>query len=987
MRSNPVDQSFNAGEISPRLAARTDFQKYKAALETAENVIPLPEGGLMRRAGTRYIAALKSSSVLGKLKRFEFSETQAYVIEMGASIFRFYRYQGQILAANVTAAAIVNGTFAADIASWTDRDTGGTAASTWNSAGYAQLLGDGTEYAWLSQTITGVTNNEVISLQFQIIGAPGDEVLLRVGTTATGGEIVSDKAFKVGYHVYTFTATATTIYIGFRTTTAKALGFDNVAILDNAALELQTPYAEADLPTIFGPQSADVLYLFHPDYPGYKLERLANTSWSLVEVAWQDGPWLAENDTATTLTFSAATGLGVTVTASAITGINDGEGFKSTDVGRLIRLTDNTTVNWGWAVITAFTSTTVVTADVKRTVVVATAETKWRLGAWSGTTGYPRCAAFYEQRLFAAGTTDQPHSFWGSQSADFENMSPDSANSSGVWNATVEDDDALDYTISSDQVQAIIWMSPGEDTLVIGTASGEWTPSSAGAVLTPSDITVRQQTNHGSANIAPVRVDHVVLFVQKAERKLQEFGFSFDVNGYRAFDMTRLAQHITRGGIVQMDYAEEQGSLVAAVRNDGQLLLMTYRREEDVVGWSRSIIGGSFQGGDAVVESVVVIPGADGTGSGQIQDSTSRDEIWLIVKRTIDEVTKRYIEVIERDHETGDAQEDSYYSDSLITLDNSIAITAATKADPVVVTAGTHGLSNGDTIRTTDVVGMTELNTNSYVVGVVDADNVRLMDPDVVAYITAATQANPVVITVLDGIDDIANADVIGITGVSGMTQLNGNVYTVANKNTANKTFELSGVNGTGYGAYTSGGSVYDSTDGTAFTTYISGGKLNKKVTAISGLSHLEGETVKILGDGAIMPDETVASGAITLDSAVSVAQIGLAYSHKIKTLKFEGGTAAGTAIGKPKQVFGITFVVLNSHTVNFGRDADNLDKIDFREVSDAMDAAVPFYTGERFVEFAGDWNTDSRIYIEDDDPVPFTLLAMAPEIDIREMK
>ena len=161
--------------------------------------------------------------------------------------------------------------------------------------------------------------------------------------------------------------------------------------------------------------------------PVYKLQRYGHTSWSLVQVAWQDGPWLEENETTTTLTFSAATGLGVTVTASAITGINDGEGFKATDVGRLIRLTDGT-LNWGWAIITAWTSTTVVTVDVRRTVVVTTAETKWRLGSWSATTGYPICGTFYEQRLFAANTTEQPQTFWAAQTADFENMAPDSPN-------------------------------------------------------------------------------------------------------------------------------------------------------------------------------------------------------------------------------------------------------------------------------------------------------------------------------------------------------------------------------------------------------------------------------------------------------------------------------------------------------------------------------------------------------------------------------
>ena len=97
-RSNPYTPSFNAGELSPRLAARTDFTKYPAGLETCVNMIPLAEGGLMRRPATRYVAELKSSFVKGRIRPFQFSTTQAYAYELGEKIMRFYRHQGQIVA-------------------------------------------------------------------------------------------------------------------------------------------------------------------------------------------------------------------------------------------------------------------------------------------------------------------------------------------------------------------------------------------------------------------------------------------------------------------------------------------------------------------------------------------------------------------------------------------------------------------------------------------------------------------------------------------------------------------------------------------------------------------------------------------------------------------------------------------------------------------------------------------------------------------------
>ena len=132
-------------------------------------------------------------------------------------------------------------------------------------------------------------------------------------------------------------------------------------------------------------------------------------------------------------------------------------------------------------------------ADVIRAFNTTSAVTTWRLGAWSDTTGHPATVAFFEQRFAAARTTEQPQTFWLSQSADLENMRPDSFVASAV---TVEDDDALDFTIAADQVNAICWLSPGPQQ-VLGTLGGEWIVRSDGPVLTPTDIDVKRQTAHG----------------------------------------------------------------------------------------------------------------------------------------------------------------------------------------------------------------------------------------------------------------------------------------------------------------------------------------------------------------------------------------------------------------------------------------------------------------------------------------------------------
>lgn len=831
-RVHELYSSFNAGELSARLAARLDFVKYPAGLETCENIIVLSEGGATRRPSTRYVAEVKSSSVKGRIKPFQFSTVQAYVLQLADSAMRFIRHQAQITVAN-TDAAISNGTFTSNITGWDDVSTGGAGNQISHDAtnGRLTLETSGTaadDIGWAEQDVTTTNTNQEHVIKFRVMGAPGDKIEFQVGTASSGAQTLTAVEKEVGYHCVAFTPTTSPFYVQFRNrglNADKDVQIDDVSIIDNSAVEIDTPWAEAELYDVEGPQSADVLYLFHDDTPTYKLQRFGHTTWSLVEVPWQDGPYLDLNLTSTTLTPSATSGVAVTVTASSIVGINDNTGFQTTDIGRLVRIDNPASgIAWGWGIIVGWTSTTVVTVHVKKAFAATTADVRWKLGSWSETTGYPQVATFFEERLYAANTTDQPQTLWASQKDDFENQKPDDDDD------TVEADDAFSRTLSADTVDAIYWLSAGENSLAIGTSGGEWIPKSEGATLTALDITIRRQTTHGSAKIQPMRVGSVVLFAQRAKRKLREFGLSAQsvADTYVAPDMSRLAQHITLGGIVEMAFAEEPESIAWIVRNDGQLLSMTYRRDEDVVGWGRHIIGGSFGSGNAVVESVTVIPGADG--AGQVQDSTPRDEVWLIVKRTINGATKRYIEFFERSLENGDDQEDAYYADSLVTYDGAAA-------------------------------------------------------------------------------------------------------------------------------------------------------------TTMTGLGHLEGETVKVWADGAIHPDKTVASSQITLDSSKSVVQMGLAYTHKLKPLKIAAGNPAGTPVGKIKRIYGVTFVLLNSHTISFGPDSDTLTEKDFRTVSDAMDEAAPLFTGEKFYEFPGAWTRDARIVIESDDPAPFTLLAMAPEVNVNPLK
>ena len=889
-RANAFVPAFNAGEFSPRMAARVDLAQYHFAGETFENLILLQQGGFMRRPGTRYVNAVKTESLKSRLLSFVFSTVQAYAIEAGNNYFRFYKDLGQIVVAD-TDAAISNGDFTSNIAGWTDRsgvlelpfyaetgtftaglvvtgatslangtilsvnkgvldsgtagtltltgatgtfqdgeaitDTGtgaattdfttlgGTAAAISHDSADGRLNLDGLtdDYAWAEQAVATTATGTEHVLRFRVPGVQGDKIQLRIGTTPTGNDIAEDKELGAGWHAYPFTPTASPFHVQFRAT-GKTIQIDDVSLADNAAAAVTTPYATTDLDAIKYAQTADIMYLASPDHKPRRLLRWGHAGWSLEEVDFNDGPWGSVNVTATKLTPGATTGLGVAITADSTVGINDGRGFLASDVGRLLRIDHSGA--WGWAVIAVVNSTVSVTADIRRDFGAVTPIDQWRLGAWSDTTGWPRAVTFYESRSAWAGTRQQPQTVWMSQSGDFQNMQPDDGAS------LVADDDAIARTIASQTVNAILWMLPA-GKLVAGTTANQLVLRSTldDEPITPVNFSVKPQTTRASADIGAIAIDEAAIFAQRGKRRLLAFGFN--QGGYRAFDLTVFAEHVTRGDIAELAYQEEPHSIVWVLRADGVLAALTYRPEQEVIGWSRHIVGGAFGAGDAVVESIATIPGGPAVGT------QARDELWCIVRRTVNGATRRYVEVFEKDYEDGDVPADAFYVDSGLTYDG------------------------------------------------------------------AAT-------------------------------------------------------------------------------------------AAITGLDHLEGETVKVLAEGAVHPDRTVTGGSIALDASYTKVHAGLGYTHKYKSLKMEGGGTIGSAITQTRRIGRLGLVLDNTLGLKLGDDEARLKEVPFRTVGDPMDTAVPPFTGEKIVEdFASEWSEDPRIHIQGDKPVPLTVLGIAPHLEVSD--
>jgi len=512
--------NFNGGEWSPLAYGRSDLARYKNALATCLNYVPTAQGGLTRRPGTRYVAEVKSSANGARLVRFEFSITQAYIIEFGDQYVRFYTNGGQ-------------------------------------------LLSGGSPY------------------------------------------------------------------------------------------EVTTPYLLADIWELSFTQSADVLYITHPDYAPRKLVRAGATSWSLSTLSFLDGPYLPLNTTATTLTLSGVgPGTGITVTASAVTGINGGAGFSANDVGRVFRFRSGGST-WGWGTFTAYTSTTVMTATITTAPNAATASSTWRLGVWGATNGYPACVTFHQDRLVFAGPTQYPGRIDASNTSDYENFAPSGAD------GTVVDSNAWSFTLNSNTVNATQWMQSDEFGLLCGTAGGEWVvaPSSAQTAITPTNVTAKNTTSYGSTSVPPARFGKALLFVQRTKRKLREMAYKFELDTFQAQDISLVSEHLTKSGIKQMAVQLAPQPILWLVRTDGTLVGVSYDKDQDICGWHKHQVGGYSDSGQSVaalVESVASVPAS----------TVDRDEVWVVVKRYINGATVRYVEVMSKFWEDGDVTEDGVFMDS-----------------------------------------------------------------------------------------------------------------------------------------------------------------------------------------------------------------------------------------------------------------------------------------------------------------------------------
>lgn len=368
--------------------------------------------------------------------------------------------------------------------------------------------------------------------------------------------------------------------------------------------ELATPYLPADIPYLSYTQSANVLYIFHENYQPRRLIRVSDTNWQLTTVEFYDGPYHNNNvldipgDTNDwSFTPSAIGAVGDTITIE----IKDSGGtpilpFSSTDIGRYIRIqhvTGTTTldVTWGVAKITSLNGASPqLNVEVVVPFGAATESKDWRTSIFKGPDRWPKFGTMHEGRLVVAASNDYPNSFWGSVIDDLTNFSPSGPD------GQVIDSNGFNYTLGSNTIDTITWLSSGK-ALLMGTLAGPYSITGGDIRIPVGPLAVKatKENSFGSARIPAVFIERSHIYFSQTKRDLREMFYSYEEDAFLSPSLTLRAEHLFRdweslGVGVEFTVTQDPFQIIW-VRKGNALFSMTYSKDQNIGGWSRHSIG------------------------------------------------------------------------------------------------------------------------------------------------------------------------------------------------------------------------------------------------------------------------------------------------------------------------------------------------------------------------------------------------------------
>jgi len=575
-----VKQNFSGGELSDKMNGRWDLSVFQNGCRRMKNFIALTEGGALYRNGFRHVHHSRLNRVMN-LKKFEFNDEQAYILEFTDKKLRFYRNNGIILESSKVISAI-------------------TKASP------------------------GVVTTATHSYE------NGDEVFLSevVGMTEVNGKsfIVANK-------------TATTFELtdvdGNNVNTTGFTTYSSAGV-SNRVFELDTPYTDTistaltnQLFKIETDQDADTMYITHPHYLPRKLTRTDHTAWTLTLQVITADPFTTKQ----VITAITQANPGV-VTISSHT-FSDGDVVVIEEVVGMVEVNSQPYIVANKATNT-FELTDLNGANIDTSGFTAYAS----VGFASLQNLIPNAVAIHESRLWYGGPEAAPDKLFASQAPNSSGVTQYDDFTTGT-----DPEDGLAFSINSSEVNKILWLAGTDRLLMVGTFGSEikTTGSDDETAITPTSIKARALNRIGVADIAPINKESFIMYVQRGELTLKSLQFDALKDNFTATDQNLVSDHITQGngpwsrltastpltGLKQLTWQTGRPDIAWALRRDGILLGLTYKPEEGIAGWHRHTTGAT--GEDSFI-SISTLP-----------RPSSFDQLWVGTELTVNSLTRRYV--------------------------------------------------------------------------------------------------------------------------------------------------------------------------------------------------------------------------------------------------------------------------------------------------------------------------------------------------------
>lgn len=982
--ANLAQRSFTAGELAPALYARTDLTKYATGLRTCRNCIIHRYGGVSNRAGTQYVGSTKANGAV-RLVRFEFSNEQTYLLEFGDRYVRFYTDAARIVVESADAwangTAYTTGDLVAQSGAFYYCKQDHTAATATDKPGSGTLWA-GTWYALTMDGSDGIyeiptpyaagdvarfqtlQDGDVLSLVHpdyaprqlerhdhtrwiltQLAFGPSVDAVENVA--ATGGAAGTDTYYAV-------------------TAVSEALGDEGLPGL--TTLSAKVPSSANPVTLTWDPTSGARAYNVYRSLDGQTYGWLALIGG--LPVLQSTTTWTNNTDSASTAStgtwVAATTGANLDPVATASDRAIDGKyrirgkltltltafGDASARLRAYYKRDSETRVDAGVvasvdvaggtynettfdiAVMvpdTGYTALTLylvpevmgVVGPATFTAVVdeTTApnnEVTWTAPALGYTDigsdpqfditppfsphvfaaigEFPQAVGTFQQRRLYGGATDTPAQLRASRTAV-----PDSFTES----TPAQDDDAFAVALST-WIRTEIRHLRDLGRLVVFATSGEWIIEGDNTnILKPGAINARQFSAFGSAYLSPIQVGAGTLFLQARQTIVRDLSID-TVQGVSSQDISVFAAHLFEGyTIIDWDFAQIPHGIVWAVRSDGTMLGLTYLPEQQVWGWHRHDT-------DGVIENVCVVPEDD------------EDRVYLVVNRTIDGSSVRYVErMTSRVITDLTDQRDLIFVDAALSYDG-----RNTGATTITVSGGTNW-DNEETLTLTTSAAFFTAGMVGGAIVVFDADGVELFRVALEAYTST---------TVMTGHPD---------------KEIPSAYRSVATTSWGHAAITFTGL---------------DHLEG-------------KSVSVFADAA------VAASPDNPDYADVTVTSGSITLATPAVRVHVGLPYRSDLETLDIDTAQGPSLK-PKKQLISSVLVLVDQSRPFWVGPkppaddDSDPIDGLDLNMPRDVDNDYGPLdlRRGDFEVTISNRWNSNGRVFLRQTDPVPMTVLAVIPQ-------